>query len=80
MPNGPGGEKRPADAVGRAVQVAKIATREIDESPTEPRQPAKAVGGYVGGKARATRLSSGRRSEIARKAAATRWDRRDSKK
>ena len=31
MPRGPNGEKRPADVVGCAVTVAKIATGEIEE-------------------------------------------------
>ena len=31
MPRGPNGEKRPAEAVGCAVMVAKIATGEIEE-------------------------------------------------
>ena len=31
MPKGPKGEKRPADVVGAAVKVMKIATGEIDE-------------------------------------------------
>ena len=31
MPKGPKGEKRPADVIGNAVMVAKIATGEIDE-------------------------------------------------
>ena len=31
MPRGPNGEKRPADVVGCAVTVMKIATGEIDE-------------------------------------------------
>ena len=31
MPKGPKGEKRPADVVGAAVKVAKIATGEIEE-------------------------------------------------
>ena len=63
MPKGPRGEKRPADAIGRAVQIAKIATREIEESSSVPKQPTKAVGGQVSGKARATRLSPNRRSK-----------------
>jgi hypothetical protein len=32
MPKGPNGEKRPADAVGLAVLIAKIATGEVEES------------------------------------------------
>jgi hypothetical protein len=35
MPTGPKGEKRPADVIGAAVMVARIATGEIDE-PTAP--------------------------------------------
>ncbi len=35
MPNGPKGEKRPADVIGAAVKVAKIATGEIEEE-TKP--------------------------------------------
>ncbi len=31
MPRGPKGEKRPADVVGAAVKVAKIATGEIEK-------------------------------------------------
>jgi hypothetical protein len=31
MPKGPGGEKRPADVIGAAIKVAKIATGEIAE-------------------------------------------------
>lgn len=74
MPKGPQGQRRPADVVGCAVTVARIATGEIeDTSRAEPRQPNKAKGGRVGGKARAAALPPERRSEIAREAAATRW-------
>ena len=31
MPKGPKGEKRPANVIGTAVKVAKIATGEIEE-------------------------------------------------
>ncbi len=31
MPKGPKGEKRPADVIGTAIRVAKIATGEIEE-------------------------------------------------
>ena len=31
MPKGPKGEKRPADVIGAAVTVAKIATGEVEE-------------------------------------------------
>jgi hypothetical protein len=34
MPRGPKGEKRPADVIGNAVHVMRIATGEIDETTT----------------------------------------------
>lgn len=71
MPKGPRGEKRPADAVARAVMVAKIATGEIDE--TTELFSAAAELGRKGGKARAAKMSPERRAEIARKAAQKRW-------
>jgi hypothetical protein len=43
MPKGPNGQKRPADAIGLAVMVGKIATGEIEEKreavPPAPRPP-----------------------------------------
>ena len=71
MPKGPKGEKRPADVVGAAIIVAKIATGEIEEKTSKA--PARAKGGRVGGKRRAESLSPEKRSEIARAAAAARW-------
>ncbi len=74
MPKGPKGEKRPADAVGAAVMVAKIATGEIEDELTDDDKNKAAVElGRIGGKARAKKLGKKRRSEIAKKAAATRW-------
>ncbi len=76
MPRGPKGEKRPADAVGAAVMVAKIATGEVDEATTDDGKNKAAVElGRKGGQARAEKLSKNRRSEIAKKAARARWDR-----
>ena len=70
MPRGPNGEKRPADAVGCAVMVAKIATGQIeDDLPSATRN-----GGLKGGKGRAKTLTPERRSEIARQAALARWN------
>ena len=71
MPKGPRGEKRPADVIGCAVMVAKIATGEIEEQ-TEPKS-GRTRSGRAGAKARADKLSSDERREIARKAAASRW-------
>lgn len=77
MPKGPKGEKRPADVVGAAVMVAKIATGEIEEETEEDGKDRAAVAlGRKGGKARAESLTSEQRSEIAKKAAAERWRRR----
>ncbi len=74
MPKGPKGEKRPADAVGAAVMVAKIATGEIeDESTDDGKNKAAQALGRLGGQARAKKLSKKRRSEIAKKAAQSRW-------
>lgn len=71
MPKGPQGQKRPADAIGLAVLVGKIATGEVRDVPTADSSQKKA--GQTGGKARSEALSSERKSEIARKAAKKRW-------
>jgi hypothetical protein len=74
MPRGPKGEKRPADAIGNAVHIMRIATGEIEETTTADGKNAAAVAlGRMGGKARAAGLSARRRKEIARKAAKSRW-------
>lgn len=72
MPKGPRGEKRPADAIGLAVLVGKIATGEVEDA-VENSGP-NASRGSAGGKARATSLSREERSEIARRAAIARWE------
>lgn len=61
MPRGPKGEKRPADVIGNAVRVMRIATGEIDDTPeTEEGKDlnAKALG-RKGGKARAEKMQQG---------------------
>jgi hypothetical protein len=76
MPRGSRGEKRPADVIGAAVMVAKIATGEIENVTTEDGKNAAAVAlGRMGGQARAKGLSKKRKKEIAQKAAKTRWGR-----
>lgn len=52
MPKGPRGEKRPADAIGRAVQIAKIATGEIDDEREELASAAAQLGSKGGRSAR----------------------------
>jgi hypothetical protein len=72
MPRGPRGEKRPADVIGNAVKVMRIATGEETEEVDSVKSAAAALGSR-GGKARAAKMSAKQRSEIARKAAITRW-------
>lgn len=72
MPKGPHGEKRPADAVGLAVMVGKIATGEIEDE-RDAIKTAAAELGSRGGKKRAENMTAERRREIAQAAAAKRW-------
>ena len=74
MPKGPKGEKRPADAIARAVMVAKIATGEVEDEREELTSAAAQLG-RKGGKARAEKLTPEQRKEIAKKAASKRWQR-----
>ena len=73
MPKGPQGQKRPADVIGCAIKVAKIATGEIQEDTTGKDYARK--GGLKGGKARAKKLTPEQRHEIATLAARARWKR-----
>jgi hypothetical protein len=70
MPRGLKGEKQPADAIGCAVMVGKIATGEIEES-LSPNLVERA---RMGGNARMGALSQQKRSEIATRAASARWN------
>ena len=72
MPKGPQGQQRPADVIGCAILVAKIATRELEEELHVP--SGKVRSGKAGGQARAAKLTKKERSEIAKKAALRRWD------
>jgi hypothetical protein len=72
MPRGPRGERRPADVIGNAVRVMRIATGEETEE-LDPVKLAAAELGSRGGKARAAAMTPARRAEIARKAARMRW-------
>lgn len=75
MPKGPNGQKRPADAVGLAVLVGRIATGEVEDTGADPAKAHHVAGGKKGGAARAAALTPEQRSEIAKKAAAKRWSR-----
>ena len=70
--------KRPRDISQRAKMIVDIATGEVeDKEPDTGKNPAAValgrLGGAKGGKARAAKLTSEKRSEIARKAAKARW-------
>ena len=72
--------KLPADTNKKAFSIVQIATNE-DEETTEPTKNAAAValgrlGGLKGGNARAKALTAKKRSEIAKKAAKTRWEKK----
>lgn len=71
MPKGPKGERRPADVIGAAVMIAKIATGEVVEKPQS--KSGRERSGLAGAKARSDRLTKDQRSAIAKKAAAARW-------
>jgi hypothetical protein len=71
VPRGPKGEKRPADVIGNAVKVMRIATGEVEED--LGKAPKRAKGGRKGGKARADSLTPEQRSQIAHAASTARW-------
>lgn len=76
MPKGPKGEKRPADVIGAAVKVMRIATgQETDEKTDDGKDKAAQSLGKRGGKARAEKMSATERSKVAKKAAQARWKR-----
>lgn len=64
-----------ADLNQMAYRVVQQATE--PQEPETPAQVSGRKGGKKGGKARAEKLSSEERSEIARRAAAARWERRE---
>ena len=74
MPTGPKGEKRPADAVGLAVLIGRIATGEVEDvAPDDGKDKAAQALGRKGGAARASSMTPERRAEIAKQAASKRW-------
>lgn len=73
MPKGPQGQKRPADVIGNAIKIARIATGEEEEDVDEKATTAAAELGRRGGKKRAENMTPERRKEIAQKAAEKRW-------
>ena len=77
MPKGPQGQKRPADVIGNAVKVMRIATGEEEEEfDGEGKSKAAVELGRKGGKARAQKLSAKERSAIAKNAAIARYNKK----
>ena len=80
MPTRPKGEKRPADVIGNAIKIARIATGEEEDvlalTPEEEgKDPAAVAMGKKGGAARAKAMTPERRAEVAKVAAEKRWQR-----
>jgi hypothetical protein len=74
MPKGPQGQKRPADVIGNAVRVMRIATgEETEETGSDPAKEYARRGGQKGGASRALKLTEEQRADIARAAAEARW-------
>jgi hypothetical protein len=72
-------QKLPTDINKKAKSIVDIATGETPTISDEIRLAAAALGrkgGLKGGPARAKALTSKKRSEIAKKAAAARWDKK----
>ena len=76
MPRGPKGERRPADVIGNAVKVMRIAVGEEteDTAAADGKNKAAQELGKLGGAARAKSMTAKRRKEIAKKAAIRRWE------
>ncbi len=72
MPKGPQGQKRPADVIGNAVHIMRIATGEEEEHSSSQMAIER---GVKGGIARARKLTATKRKKIAREAAIARWNR-----
>lgn len=74
--------KRPRDVNQLAKSIVDEATGQTEALPPDTRDPLAVElgrrGGLKGGKARAAKLSPERRSEIAKKAAAKRWENAES--
>ena len=65
MPTGPKGEQRPADVVGNAVRVMRIATGDETEAPTDDgKDPAVKALEAKGGAARAKAMTPQRRLRL----------------
>ena len=72
MPKGPRGEKRPADVIGNAVKVMRIATGEETEELDAARSAAAELGS-LGGRCGRAKDEPEQRADVARAAATARW-------
>jgi len=76
----PDRSRKPRDLNSLAASIVADSTDDDKPAPGDTRDPAAVAlgrkGGLKGGKARAAALTPEQRSEIARKAAASRWGRR----
>lgn len=80
MPRGPKGEKRPADVIGNAILIGRIATGEVEDKTVEKNPAAVALGrlgGLKGGKARAASQTGKQRKTLAKRAAKARWNKNE---
>jgi hypothetical protein len=70
--------KRPSDTAANAVHVMRVLTGEAEDDIQvhDGKDPAAKALGAKGGAARAKAMTPERRAEIAKKAAAARWDRK----
>jgi len=66
--------KRPRDPIQLGKLIADIATGQVEDAVEDKRDPAATELGRKGGRARAAKLSKKKRAEIARAAAAKRWN------
>lgn len=73
--------KQPKDLNQLAKNIVDLATGDADPAPQRTKNPAAVelgrLGGLVGGKARAKKLTAQERSAIAKKAAQARWNKKD---
>lgn len=69
--------KRPSDPLGLAKLIGDIATGQVEDKPATSKSDAAASLGRLGGAARARALTPEKRSELAKKAAAKRWGKKE---
>lgn len=71
--------RMPRDPNQRAKMIVELATGQRSPEPVREKDPAAIarghLGGIIGGKARAAKLTAEERSESARRAAKARWER-----